>query len=338
MANSQISHWRDENQIEPSDDLPHTSPRIDRWTENIQWNVVSRNGLGVIWHAGTTLADPTMWHVVVAVTLPDGTVLAGKIVAAGAPGVFGPSIAYLATTEPFQKWTLSYQAGMRTVTEEQRAGGLLSDEAHLPVRIELQLRAAHPLWIPAGSEKHGDWGHFHHEQAVLAAGTISVGGVEYAMDGVGHRDHSIGPRDMSRLRRAFWGNGTFPSGWAFATMQGDYEDCQFERAAIFDNAGQRDAHLVNWSRLENAVGAPLEFALTLDLGVEKRVITGRCTSGINFTVLDGAEFGLGTDLSSPDRYVLTCLFTEWDCDGEQGLGYVDRGALIGLLDARHPPR
>ena len=320
--------------LDPSCEFPHEPAAVERWTENLQWSVVGADGLGVIWHAGTMLTDPTMWHVVVVVTLPDGTVLAGKIVALGAAGVFGPDVAHLATVKPFEQWRLKFVAGMRTVSDAERVSGLVTDEANTPVRIELDLRAGHPLWVPEGSDAHLEWGQFHHEQAVLASGVITVEGREYRLDGVGHRDHSTGPRNMTNLHRAFWGNGTFESGWSFATMWGDYGSDEFQRAAIFDSNGCQDARMVEWSRIEDATGAPLDFVVDLDAAGKSVPITARCRGGMNFTVLDGAEFGLGTDVGSPDRYLLTCMFVDLTCNGERGMGYIDRGALIRLLGVR----
>ena len=89
--------------------------------------------------------------------------------------------------------------------------------------------------------------------------------------------------------------------------------------------------MVEWSRIEDATGAPLDFVVELDVAGRSVPITARCRSGVNFTVLDGAEFGLGTDVDSPDRYLLTCMFVDWTCNGEHGMGYLDRGALIRLL-------
>jgi hypothetical protein len=317
--------------LDPVDDLVHTPPPgVDRWTENIQWNVRDDAGLGVIWHAGTMLDDPRLWHVVVALTLPDGSAYAAKMVAPGDDG-FGPANAQLATVEPYERWRFRFLAGMVEVSPTQRASGLVPDGHHLPVEIDLDLSAAYPVWIPEGSTAHGDWGRFHHEQAVRAAGTIRVNGEVFELDGIGHRDHSMGPRDMSRLRRAYWGNGIFESGWGFATMQGDYVDSDFQRAALFDEHGTHPATMKNWARLEESTGEPHEFVLELDIDGRQVSMTGRTRAGMNFTVVDGAEFSLGTDLDHPERYVLSCLFVDWSCDGERGIGYLDRGALSSLL-------
>jgi hypothetical protein len=323
----------------PDDDLVHTCPPdVPRWTENIQWNVRDDAGLGVIWHLGTMLRDPSLWHIVVALTLPDGTVYATKLVARG-NGAFGTDNACMTTVEPFRRWRFIFRGGMVHVTDHARASRLIADDHHLPVAIELELSAAYPVWIPEGSDSYGDWGRFHHEQAVRAAGTVVIESTTFQLHGIGHRDHSIGPRDMSQLRRAYWGNGIFESGWAFATMQGEYVHNRFERAAIFDSDGTHTATMIRWNHLESPRGDPYQFSLEMDVSGRSIVIDGSVRAGMNFTVVDGAEFCLGTDLTRPDRYVLTNLFVDWTCDGERGIGYLDRGALIELFgEERHDYR
>ncbi|HJQ45385.1 MAG TPA: hypothetical protein VJ870_03530, partial [Amycolatopsis sp.] len=135
----------------------------------------------------------------------------------------------------------------------------------------------------------------------------------------------------SKVRRAFWGNGVFESGWAFATMLGEYTTAEFQRAAVFDRDGTRPATMLRWSNLDSAGGEPLLVTLELDIEGTRRTIEGRIRNGMTFTVVDGAEFAMGTDLRNPDRYMLTNLFIDWTCDGETGIGYLDRGALIQLL-------
>ncbi|MGQ4618957.1 hypothetical protein [Nocardia sp. R7R-8] len=318
--------------LDPADDFVHQPHRgVDRWAENIQWNVRDDAGLGVILHAGTMLRDPRLWHVVVTVTTAEGAVYSTKIVAPGA-GNFGPPGAQLRTIEPYQRWRLEFLGGMLDVTGHRGAEGLVSDDQHATVEIELDLSALYPVWIPEGSTQFGDWGRFHHEQAVAVSGIVSIDGTVHELSGFGHRDHSIGPRDMSKLRTAFWGNGVFESGWAFAAMHGRYVHGEFQRAAIFDVDGAQEATMTDWPGLTTAAGDPADFTVELRTGERIVALRGRLRGGMSFTVTDGAEFCLGTDLERPDRYFLTNYFIDWTCEGERGIGYLDRGALIQLLD------
>ena len=114
-------------------------------------------------------------------------------------------------------------------------------------------------------------------------------------------------------------------------MQGEYVDDDFQRAALFDADGIHPATMTSWARLEQAAGDPHEFVLEMEADGRQVSMTGRTRPGMNFTVVDGAEFALGTDFDHPDRYVLSCLFVDWTCDGERGIGYLDRGALSSLL-------
>jgi hypothetical protein len=317
--------------LDPADDCVHERvDGVERWTENIQWNVRDIAGLGVIWHMGTMLGDPRLWHAVVVVTMPDGRVYATKVVAPGR-GQFGPPNAELSVVEPYRRWHFRFLGGMIDVSDHQGAAELTSDENHIPLEIDLHLAEAYPVWIPEGSAEHSEWGRFHHEQAVKVDGVVMVDGAKHILAGIGHRDHSIGPRDMSELRTDFWGNGVFDSGWAFATMHGRYASTEFQRAAVFDRRGAHAATMVRWTDLESSDGEPRLIELELEVEGETRLIEGRIRTGMAFTVVDGAEFAMGTDLATPDRYMLTNLFCDWICAGESGIGYLDRGTLISLL-------
>lgn len=317
--------------IDPADDLVHRPPTgISRWAENIQWNVRDNAGLGVIWHIGTMLRDPRLWHIVVTVTLPGGAVYSTKIVAPGT-GHFGSANAHLQTIDPYRRWRFSFCGGMVDVSGHQGAHGMVADDQHLPVEIDLDLSALYPVWIPEGSSEYGDWGRFHHEQPVEVSGMVRIGDTVHELTGIGHRDHSIGPRNMSMLCGAFWGNGVFESGWAFATMYGHYVSGDFQRAALFGADGTHEATILHWPDLATATAEPHQFTVDLDVDGRLVVLEGRVRAGMNFTVADGAEFCLGTDHARPDRYFLTNFFVDWTCDGERGIGYLDRGALIRLL-------
>ncbi len=145
----------DETGLDPADDFVHEPPAgVDRWAENIQWNVRDKDGLGVMWHMGTMLDDPRLWHIVIAVTQPDGTVHSTKIVAPGA-GQFGSPNAHLATITPYREWRFTFFGGMVDVSQDQGATGLTPDDHHHSVQIDLDLEAAYPVWIPEGSTSSG---------------------------------------------------------------------------------------------------------------------------------------------------------------------------------------
>ena len=66
----------------------------------------------------------------------------------------------------------------------------------------------------------------------------------------------------------------------------------------------------DWSILDNGRGDPLDVTVRLSGASGDVVIDGKIHGGMSFTVIDGAEFCLGTDMTSPDRYMLTNLFAK----------------------------
>ncbi|MFP4477504.1 MAG: hypothetical protein ACLFOY_18215 [Desulfatibacillaceae bacterium] len=55
----------------------------------------------------------------------------------------------------------------------------------------------------------------HYEQACRVTGVLSLRGREVAVNGLGQRDHSWGPRNWAGVGEWRWISAQFPSGWAF---------------------------------------------------------------------------------------------------------------------------
>lgn len=314
--------------VDPADDLPHSPPDVAGWTENYQWCAADSSGLGVMAHVGTMPAQASLWHTVFGVTTPDGRVLVHKSVGP-APGerAAGTAIGSFRCEEAYQRWTCSFHGGMRVVDEAELTRGLLADGPNVPVTIELELRAAAPLWQPVGAEDHPEWGRFHHEQGLWVSGVVEIDGERLTLNGVGHRDHSAGVRDLSQIRRAMWVNGVFPSGWSFAAMwavrtTGE----QFQRGLVCRDGRGEDAVVETVSTIDDAWANPRQFDVVLTTPSGQRRVKGTVLSGANFSVAGEAEWCVGTDVLDPHSYVLTHRFARWECDGEVTYGFADRGA------------
>ena len=239
-------------QLDPADDHPYLGDidPLSLWAEAQQWNLVDAAGNGVIYHICTMPHQIHLRDNVLAITLADGTVYTTKVVGPSShPEQFGVDFLHARTVEPFKRWKIHLDGAVQKVNPDVSTVGFLPDGPHVPARIDLELTAAHPVWIPG--ERPGDDRDslfntdyvFHHEQPFRATGTIEVDGVTVAIDdAVGHRDHSRGARtavydpmtDQHRVQFSFWMNGIFESGWAFGTMEGVFDPGgRFERSAIF---------------------------------------------------------------------------------------------------------
>jgi len=326
--------------LDPADDHPLVGGNPDpSFAEAQQWNVTDGE-YGVMCHIATMPGDIKLWQSVIAITHPDGSVHTTKIIGRGSPEMFGTPIFHTVTDVPFEAWRLRFDGAMRHFRASDLRRGPAWDGMHVPVTIELEISAGHPVWILGGhngGEKEGLFQtvyRFHHEQAIVASGTIKIGDRTIALVGaVGHRDHSRGPRDQLKTVEHGWINATFESGWSFATIVGSSDPGGiFDVAAVFDGNAVQEGTIARWTRQESFAPTPRSFELELALPGGPRVIRATCTNGINWSGVGPTEWSIGTNRDDRENYLFSQYFAEFECDGEKGRGYVDRGRRTRDLD------
>lgn len=213
--------------IDPSGDLlANPRPEVPLWSETMFFTVWNPDaGVGVWIHAGTHWEDPTIWHGQVFAYLPGGEEFVADI-SWGRPGDDrGPDTGVLRAIceQPLERWTLRYDGvGERSTVTAGSQRLLGSGPAFTPFSFEVELTAAMPVWdlFQATDLDARDWGGVHHQQTLASRGTLRVGGVgEWSLDGCAFRDHSVGPRDFSRLGGDHFLGVLFPgSGRSITTL------------------------------------------------------------------------------------------------------------------------
>ena len=324
--------------FDPELDQPYSGPfpaSEPDFSENQMWNFYDGR-YGFMFHVGSMPGDLQLWHNAVTINCPDGTVLASKIVGRGGAGVFGAASINSRTLKAYETFHIAVDAGMRRCRPEELWTAPGADGVHVPVRVDLQISAAHPVWEPGRDAGHSDtlfrtMARMHHEQALVAEGVIVIEGETIEFRAVGHRDHSYGPRDFRKLLRGNWFNATFDSGWSFLTFWGEDASGIQERTAIFDQ-GQiilgtttHDGHLASLS----AEPRMFHIGIQSEDGRNRR-LSVRCLGGSSW-FSPKMEWCLGTDLADPLTYLWRFDFAEFECEGERGLGFIDRGSQAGLL-------
>ena len=309
------------------------------FAESQQWNFTDGE-YGVIYHIGSMPGDHKLWHNAFAVTCPDGSVLATKVVGRGPPDRFGAYSVNAQTTDSYKSWTVQFDGGLRRYQPEALQVGPGTDGLHVPVKVDLRICASHPVWEPgAGSKEAGDnifqtMARMHHEQALTTEGTIEIAGRRVDFGGVGHRDHSFGPRDFGLLLTGLWINATFDNGWAFLVFEGLLDGlAPVKRGSIFENGQIIECEALHEAELTTTAPDPKTFELTLRTADgRRRVMRVTCKGGVNWTGVGATEWCVGTDLSAPRNYIFTHYFAEFECEGVRGLGFVDRGARASRLN------
>lgn len=325
--------------FDPSIDQPFQGPiPTPDFAEAQQWNFTDGRH-GVVYHVGSMPGDLKLWHNAFAITCPDGSVLATKVVGRSATDRFGAHSVNSQTMVPYAAWRIRFDGGLRRYRPDALQVGPGTDGLHVPVRVELDISANHPVWEPGARSGDATDSVFHticrmhHEQAVKARGVICIDGEHVDFNGIGHRDHSFGPRDFGKLLTGFWVNATFASGWAFLAFEGMLEGVEnVRRGAIFENGEIIECEALHSADLETTAPEPRQFAMTLrTLDGRERLIEVTCRGGVNWTGAGPTEWCVGTDLSDPRNYVFTHYFADFACGGEMGLGFVDRGAQAARL-------
>ena len=308
------------------------------FSETQMWNF-SDGQYGLLYHIGAMPGDMDLRHNAFSINCPDGSVLAAKVVGRGIPDAFGTATAHSKTVEPYSRWRIVFDGAMRRYHPSELSAGPARDGMHVAVKITLDIVGTHSAWEPGGHTEatvsdgiFNTMARMHHEQPVSAKGLIEIDGVQTSFEGIGHRDHSYGPRDMRRLRRDAWINATFESGWSFLGFWGELENDSAERSAIFAD-GKVIAGSMRQDALLNSTGPePRQFEVTVrtDDGAV-RVLKVKVTQYVNWFNAGLMEWCLGADTTEPTNYIWCMCFAEFECDGERGRGFVDRGVQASLL-------
>jgi hypothetical protein len=328
-------------EFDPALDRPYPGPiPTPDFSESQQWNFFDGQ-FGVMCHIGAMPGDIKLWHNAFAIGCPDGSTLATKIVGRGPLDGFGAHAVHSITLEPYKAWRVGFDGALRRYDPASLQAGPSTDGRHIPVRVELDIIAAHPVWDPGANAEHvgGDKGLFasmskmHHEQALTCTGFIEIDGKRTAYQASGHRDHSFGPRDLSKLQRALWVNGTFETGWSFLQFEGELSGLPLmKRGGLFEGGKIIECLFDHQAELTSSAPEPRLFTMRMVIpGQADREIEVRVKGGANWTSVGPTEWCLGTLRGDPRNYLFTHYFAELSCHGEKGHGFVDRGINTALL-------
>jgi hypothetical protein len=192
-------------------------------------------GVGFWMHVARWRRDLGLWREVFTVALPDGTVLAHRGVGNALAGENGPGATNYAVRveEPGRRLTYTYRGGVHRVPATDLAQGLLINGYMTPLELDLVFEATTPVWDlhqEGGSQEF--LGAAHIEQIGRVTGTIRVGGTRYAIDAMGTRDKSMGPRKPRNLNRHHWIQGLFDNGIGFMLFDAEEGEAGFSLGVV----------------------------------------------------------------------------------------------------------
>ena len=203
----------DEGPLEHLPDVPFASENY------IYLGNDPNNRLAFMLHFNCWVKDPSIWREFITFYLPDGTILIhqgfGRGDCSKGPASAG---ARMVAHEPGKLIGLYYSGPVQHVGAGELAD---SPKPHVILdkfAFDLQFKGTLPYWY-FPETVNTTWSNWHTEQHGLISGTLEYEGTQYEFDGVGYRDHSRGPRDLSPWRGHTWINGQFEDGSAFAIYQ-----------------------------------------------------------------------------------------------------------------------
>lgn len=195
-------------------------PREDvaLWSET-RWNGCwcPESGAGLYIHAGRCRHDLDLWWAQTVAYLPGGRLAVDRSFGrTGDAAVVRTGNLELRALD--SGWSSSFDgAGQLTTRAALARGARGSGAPSAPMRWEVTAEPVSPVWDMYGGgdgERHGFAGETHIQQSFRTTGTLTVGGEELALDGVGYKDHSSGTRGWDGYGSHRFVVGVMP-GWTF---------------------------------------------------------------------------------------------------------------------------
>ena len=229
--------------------------------------------VGVYLHAGRFRRDLDLWWCQVVAYLPNGELCVDRIWGRNAASA-GVRLGGLDLTIAENGWTSALDGvGQLTTTSELARSPRGCSAPSRTLRWGLTARPSAPTWDMyggVGSEAlaHGDT---HVQRGWHVAGTLTVDGRDYPIDGVGFSDHSSGPRDMS-----VWSGHRFAlivtEDWtAHVGVVDDLDEVPQKAWGAFFRGGEQHAITAfSLDPLGDAVGGPVQSKLSFEVSNGER--------------------------------------------------------------------
>ena len=233
-------------------------------------------------------------------------------------------------------------AARRTRADNQTA--VLSGEAQpQPIEFDVIWDASTPMWNLGGeANRNMDtqpvW-NVHLEQAGIVRGHVRYEGELITFDGVGYRDHSIGPRDLSTGLHHTWMQASFPESQRhFGLLTLSFRNTDYVALSGFSSVAGK---LSEAKVLEYPVwpeGEPLyepgRFTVAMETDTGAVTVEAQLLDpSFYFTAAAPSEIHLGyRSVLTPNRgEVWACreVMCRYTVDGEVGYGFLE-------ISRRHP--
>jgi hypothetical protein len=322
--------------LEPQYDVPAYSETC--WY--VLWDTSQE--VGLMLHCGRTRDAIDLWYAKTVVYLPGGELLVDRTFGRQVDRL-GPSAGgfRVRCEEPHQRWSFEFDSAGEITTSEVAGQRVVGAGAYLPAQISLTFNGLGPV-LDVGAALHGRpvedagtvWMASHHEQALLASGSIVVGDRHFDItDAVAFRDHSWGPRNIERFNSDVFFYVTFPQSKRVVTglQIWDAEDAMcMSMFTIWEDGRLEILDEGVLPRATDIQGNPRELEFSLRrLNGEAIVLRGRALHCFPMTAAY-PNMNINGVLADPSKAVTLNeqpITLTWP-DGEVGYGHSERALTV----------
>jgi hypothetical protein len=315
--------------LKPSDEGTHPVQNTPLWSENYLSQIYAPEAkIGFWFHFGRASFDPTLWNEVFVAYLPgDKYLVSGSYSYGDGPtGPTGNQLHYRCNN-PFEQWTKSFYGAANLVTGEQLRAGPHVTGTHILVDAELTWDSLGPAFDLGPLSSNETWSKAHYEQHGRVRGYITYDGKRVELIGSGIRDHSWGPRDLSRFNYHVWMSGQFPDGRTFMVFHiVDDKGHSGTHALLGDANGVRAATLESNPPLitdASQIMNGYDMVFTTASG-ERAEISATIIQAPPISFGGASELLFGCHRPAGGTHWLYESQTRFEWDGQVGYGLTDR--------------
>ena len=312
----------------PVVDIPDTPG----WSENYCFTAYdAKQDVGFWIHIGRCSYDSRIWREQLLIFMPGETYLVQRNFGVR-PSTKGPSGAMLdLSCEAVGKsWQLQYHGPARTTTSAELNRGSLPEAGLHLLDLDVSFEGTSGIWDFGDSLKDEVWANLHYEQSGHFRGHISFDDTTVELNGVGHRDHSRGPRHQRSISGHCWLQGHFDEGSSFALFdlrmhQGGRDVQGVSMSAIFKDGRVYKATHQDPPFISSASETPGSYVLRLDSELGAMEIEAKIIRTLPLSVNDRNEglFGV-TIVPGWTELVAFEQPTEFVWNGRIGYGHTER--------------
>jgi hypothetical protein len=316
---------------------PQPVQDVPLWSENYFTQAYDPNaGVGFYFHFSRMPFNYNIWEGLFTCYLPDDRFLVARDFSWDSdPAGPGTNQLQFEVIKPWRQWSKRFRGAAQLVTGDQLRAGPIADDSHVFVEMDLTFDALAPQF-DIGDMGEQFWAKKHYEQHGRFTGTVSYdgntlgkGAESFEIDGTGLRDHSVGPRDISKMDNHAWFHGQFPSGRNFMVMdlrtKPDYTD--FKYIVVGDGEGYTRADLMDPTPLiEDPANTFDGYELRFDSDQGQSVIKAEVLQASVYSFTGPNEWCLGTHPNA--HHLLIEGQTRFDWDGEIGYGLTERSVAL----------